>query len=148
MTATTTVNPAKVRYRTLAGNLTRDLELRYSAKGAPWCTCGLAVTPRVRGDDDAWADGETVFYDLVCFGDLAEHVADLAKGTRVIAYGKLETEEWTGKDGTERTTEKLVADEVGASLRFATFEVHRSTRPEPGETPTGADGYGYDEEPF
>ncbi|MDA8310261.1 MAG: single-stranded DNA-binding protein [Actinomycetota bacterium] len=145
---TTTEAPARVRYRTLAGNLTRTPELRFSSKGTPWATCGLAVTPRVRGDDDAWGDGETVFCDLVCFGDLAENVADLTKGTRVIAYGKLEAETWTGKDGTERTTEKLVADEIGASLRFATVEVHRSTRQGAGETPTGGAGDGYDEEPF
>lgn len=142
---TTTETRPRVRYRTLTGNLTRDPELRYSGKGTPWCTCGLAVTPRVRGDDDTWQDGETAFYDLVCFGDLAEHVANLTKGTRVVAYGKLETEEWTAKDGTERTTDKLIADEVGASLRFATVEVHRRSRQGPGET---MGGYDDDEEPF
>jgi single-strand DNA-binding protein len=144
-TTTTTDAPAKVHYRTLVGNLTREPELRFSAKGTAWCTVGLAVTPRVRADDGTWTDGETIFYDLVTFGDLAEHVAELAKGTRVIAYGKVEHETWTGKDGTERETTKLLADEVGPSLRFASVEVQRAERRGPSERPA-LDGY--DEEPF
>lgn len=136
--------PAKVLYKTLTGNLTRDPELRFSAKGTAWCSVGLAVTPRVRDDDGTWADGETTFYELVTFGDLAEHVAELVKGTRVIASGKLETETWTAKDGTERETVKLLADEVGASLRYATVDVRRTSRKPPAEH---ADD-DYDEEPF
>ena len=136
--------PAKVLYKTLTGNLTRDPELRFSAKGTAWCSVGLAVTPRVRDDDGTWADGETTFYELVTFGDLAEHVAELVKGTRVIAAGKLETETWTAKDGTERETVKLLADEVGASLRYASVDVRRTSRKGPAEH---ADD-DYDEEPF
>ena len=139
--------PTRVQHRTLVGNLTRDPELRFSAKGTAWCTVGLAVTPRVRDDDGNWSDGETAFYDLVTFGDLAEHVAELAKGTRVIAYGRVETETWTAKDGTERETVKLLADEVGPSLRYASVEVHRTARRGPAERTTADDG-AYDEEPF
>jgi single-strand DNA-binding protein len=144
--STITEAPAKVRYKTLVGNLTREPELRFSAKGTAWCTVGLAVTPRVRADDGTWTDGETRFYDLVAFGDLAEHVAELTKGARVIACGKLETEAWTAKNGEQRTTEKLIADEVGPSLRFASVEVHRAERRGPSED--SSDGYGYSEEPF
>ena len=136
--------PTRVHYRTLVGNLTKDPELRFSSKGTAWCSVGLAVTPRVRDDDGTWADGETTFYELVTFGDLAEHVAELVKGTRVIAAGKLETETWTAKDGTERETVKLLADEVGASLRYASVDVRRTSRKPPAEH---ADD-DYDEEPF
>lgn len=146
MTTTTTEAPARPTSRTLVGNLTREPELRFSAKGTAWCTTGLGVTPRVRGDDGTWTDGETTFYDLVTFGDLAEHVAELAKGTRVIAFGRVEHETWTGKDGTERETVKLLADEVGPSLRFASVEVHRTERREPADHPA-QEGYD-DEEPF
>ena len=136
--------PVEGRYVTLAGNITRDPELRFSSKGTAWCSVGLAVTPRARGDDGTWTDGETTFYELVTFGDMAEHVAELAKGTRVVACGKVEVETWTGKDGTERETLKLLADEVGASLRYASVDVRRTSRKAPAER-TAPD---YDEEAF
>jgi single-strand DNA-binding protein len=69
------------------------------------------------------------FYDVVCFGDLADNVASsLAKGDRVVVEGRVEEQPWTGRDGVERVGAKLVADEIGASLRHGTVEVNRTTR--------------------
>ena len=66
---------------TRVGNLTRDPELRYSAKGAAWATTALAVDRRKRCDDGTWEEMVPEFYDMVCFGDLAENVAGcLSKG--------------------------------------------------------------------
>ena len=145
---TTTDTPATVRHRTLCGNLTRDPELHYSAKGTAWATCGLAVNRTKRVDDGSFEDLPPEFYDLVCFGDLAENVAQvLAKGTRVVAVGKLDEEAWTGRDGTERVTQKLICDDIGASLRFATVEVTATTR-KVGDEPGAPPSSGFDEEPF
>ena len=141
----TTATEARPRYTTLAGNLTRDPELRFSSKGTAWCSAGLAVNRRRRLDDGSYEDLPAEFYELTCFGDLAEHVAEcLGKGDRVVAAGRLETETWTGRDGTERTTTKLLADDVGASLRFATATLDRTER----RSPSDDDGYGHSEEPF
>lgn len=154
MTTTTAEAPARPTWRTLCGNITRDPELRYSAKGTPWTTAGLAVNRRKRHDDGTWEELPAEFYDLVCFGDMAEHLSEcVAKGTRVIASGRIEEDAWTAKDGTERSTVKLVADEVGVSLRFATVTVAKLTRLAPAGTdaeagyPSGGDA-GYDSEPF
>ncbi len=149
MTTTATEAPPKVRYRTLAGNLTRDPELRFSAKGTAWATVGLAVNKSKRLDDGTYEDLPPEFFELIAFGTLAENLVEsVAKGDRVIARGKLEDEAWTGRDGTERTTHKLVADEVGVSLRYATVratKVTRATAPAPEAPPD----YGYDDgEPF
>jgi single-strand DNA-binding protein len=144
MSSTTTETPA--RYGSRFGNLTRDPELRYSAKGSAWASCGLAVTRRKRNDDGTFEDLPTEFYDLVCFGELAEHVAEsLRKGDRVVAVGRIEEERWSGKDGSERTTTKLVAEEVGPSLRFATATVERTERKGPAAPATDN---GYSEEPW
>jgi single-strand DNA-binding protein len=114
---------------TQTGNLTRDPELRYSAKGSAWCVTALAVNRRTKGDDGVWADLPPEFFDVVAFGQLAESVAEcLAKGDRVIVVGRLESETWTGRDGKERTTDKIVADEVGPSLRHGTVQVDRVAR--------------------
>ena len=147
MTATTTEAPPKVHYRTLAGNLTRDVELRFSAKGTAWATVGLAVNKSKRLDDGTYEDLPPEFFDLVSFGQTAENLAEsAAKGDRVLAYGKLEEEQWTGKDGAEHTSHKLVCDEVGLSLRYATVRATKVTRAAApvAEPPSDYD----DEEPF
>ena len=116
----------KVRTVTRSGNLTRDPELRYSAKGAAWTTCGLAVECRIRHEDGTFEDGPTEFYDLVAFGTLAEDMVEcLAKGDRVILQGRLEHDTWTGRDGLERTTKKIVVDDLGASVKYGTVQVDR-----------------------
>jgi single-strand DNA-binding protein len=129
----TTEAPSKV---IRVGNLTRDPELRYSAKGAAWVITAMAVDRRKRCDDGTWEDMAPEFYDVVCFGDLAESVAEcLAKGDRVIVTGRIEDDTWTGRDGVERTGHKLVADDIGASLRYGTVEVNRTRRRGPGMDP-------------
>jgi single-strand DNA-binding protein len=148
---TTTDAPARLRHRTLCGNLTRNPELRYSAKGTAWATCGLAANRTNRLDDGTFEEQPPEFYDLVCFGDLAENVAQvLAKGTRVVCVGKLEADTWTQADGTERATHKLVCDDIGASLRFATVKVTRTERRPGGyaDDPAAGPLDDYDEEPF
>ena len=145
----TTEAPARVRWATLAGNLTRDPELRFSARGTAWATVGLAVNKSKRLDDGTYEDLPPEFFELVSFGQAAENLAEsCAKGDRVLARGKLEDEAWTGRDGTEHITHKLVADEVGVSLRYATVratKVTRATAPAPEAPPD----YGDDDEiPF
>ena len=94
--ATTVETPARLGSR--VGNLTRDPELRYSTKGTAWASCGLAVTRRKRNDDGTFEDLPTEFYDLVCFGELAEHVAEcLHTGDRVVVVGRLEEDKYTGR---------------------------------------------------
>ena len=142
---TTAKPPADGCQVTLAGNLTRDPELRFSTKGTPWCSVGLAVNPTRRLDDGTYEELPAEFYELTTFGDLAEHLAEsLGKGDRVLATGRVEVDTWTGRDGEERTTAKLVCEEVGPSLRFATVEVRRTGRRAPTEPADDAD----DGEPF
>jgi len=83
----------------------------------------------------------------VSFGSLAEHVAEVVrKGDRACVVGKAELDRWTGRDGTERVTEKIVADGVGPDLRWSTVTVERSERKTSERpAPTALDGDG---EPF
>jgi len=108
------------------GNVTNDPELRFSTKGTPVCRFGLAWRPwTAKGEPEA----DTVFYEVVSFGSLAEHVAEVVrKGDRACVVGKAELDRWTGRDGTERVTQKIVADGVGPDLRWSTVTVERSER--------------------
>ena len=122
---------------TRVGNLTRDPVLRYSAKGAAWATTAIAVDRRAKNEDGAWHDLPPEFYEVVCFGDLAENVATcLAKGDRVVIVGRIEEDTWTGRDDNDRTTAKVVADDIGVSLRRGMIEVNRTRRWGPGHDMT------------
>jgi single-strand DNA-binding protein len=114
---------------TLAGNLTRDPEIRYTRDGNANSSFGLAVNRRwqARGSDE-WEEA-TSFFDVVCWRDLAENVAlSLVKGSRVIVTGRLEQRTWENDEGERRSRVELAADDVGPSLRFATAEVTRTER--------------------
>jgi single-strand DNA-binding protein len=108
---------------TLAGNLTRDPELRYVSNDVATCTFSMAVDRRwMDRETGAWAEA-TSFFDVTCWRELAEHVAlSLSKGARVLVTGRLEQRSWTGEDGKVRSRVELVADELGPSLRFGALE--------------------------
>lgn len=117
---------------TLSGNLTRDPEIRYLRDGQANVTFGLAVNRRwqPRGSDE-WAEA-TSYFDVVCWRDLAENVAlSVAKGSRVLVTGRLDYHAWETEDGERRTRIEVTADEVGASLRFATVEISKNERRSP-----------------
>lgn len=123
------------------GNLTRDPELRYSAAGKPWTAFAIAVRPYVpKGEPEP----ETTFYEVTAFGSLAGHVAEcLTKGDRVVVVGRGSLEHWTGKDGVEHHSKKILADAVGPDLRFASVQLARTERHEPAQAATE-----HDSEPF
>lgn len=96
----------------LIGNLTRDPELRYTPSGVAVCNFGMATNRR-------WTDAEgglqesTEFHRLVAWGKLAELCSQLLfKGRKVFIEGRLQTREWTGQDGTKRTTTEVVIDNM------------------------------------
>jgi single-strand DNA-binding protein len=99
---------------TIAGNLGRDIEVKHSAAGNAVASFSVAVS-RKRGEET-----ETTWVRCVAFGELAENLAGVAhKGTRVIVSGRLQESRWTDKEGSERVTLELVADEAGPSMRWA-----------------------------
>lgn len=145
----------------LAGNLTRDPEIRYTRDGQANATFGLAVTRRwqPRGSDQ-WEEA-TSFFDVVCWREMAENAAEsLVRGSRVIVTGRLDQRSWETPDGDRRSKIEVVADEIGPSLRWATAQITKNERRGPGgdgggaparpapRPPEPSGGYGYDEEPF
>jgi single-strand DNA-binding protein len=112
----------------LVGNLTDDPELRFTPNGATVANFRLAVTPRVR-QGDQWTDGETSFFRVNCWRELAENVAEsLTKGSRAIVIGRLRARSWETPEGDKRSVVEVEADEVGPSLKWATATVQRGNR--------------------
>ena len=113
---------------TITGNLTREPEIRYTKDGQASAQLSVAVNRRFRDQGGEFQE-QTSFFDVICWRDLAEHVAmSLAKGQRVIVTGRIEQRSWDTDDGGRRSKVEIVAEEAGPSLRFATAEVHRAER--------------------
>ena len=98
---------------TIAGNIGKDPELRYSGAGNAFMTMPVAVTT---GRDDK---KETHWFDVKFFGDMAELMAELPKGQRVVVYGRMKQDSWETKEGEKRNKMCLYADEAGPSFRWA-----------------------------
>ena len=114
---------------TVAGNLTRDPEIRYTRDGQAHSSLSLAVTRRWQNRDTQEWEEATSFFDVSCWRELAENVAlSLTKGARVVVTGRLEQHSWESEGGDRRTKVEILADDIGASLRFATTEVQRAQR--------------------
>ena len=143
----------------LIGNITRDPELRFTPSGAAVANFGLAVNRRWRNQQTNEWEEQVSFFDIVCWRELAENVAEsLTKGSRIMVAGRLDQRSWETDNGEKRSKVEVVADEIGPSLRWATAQVTRNERrdggsgggfdsaPPPVEPP--AAGYTDDEEPF
>jgi len=114
---------------TVVGNLTRDPELQFLKNGSPLANFGLAYNRRWKNRNDEWEE-EAHFFEVTCWQDLAENVAEsFTKGDRVIIEGRLQYSTWEDKDtGANRSKVAIIADDVGASARWATLQITRNER--------------------
>ena len=95
------------------GNLTRDPELRVTAKGTAICQFGIAVNRKFKGEDGQQRD-ETTFVDCEAWSKTAELVAKyLTKGRCALVTGRLKLDSWDDKaTGQKRSKLKVVAESV------------------------------------
>jgi single-strand DNA-binding protein len=105
----------------VAGNLTDHPEVRSTESGIARAMFRVAVSGR--------REQEASFFTVVVWRDQAEHAAQsLTRGSRVVVVGRLQQRAWTAEDGSVRSVVEVVADELGASLRWATATTTRATR--------------------
>jgi single-strand DNA-binding protein len=91
----------------LAGNLTRDPELRFTNDGIPVCSFGLAVN-RVRSRSE-----EVDFFDISAWRELGETIANYKKkGDPILLEGRLQFRTWEAQDGSKRNKVDIVADNI------------------------------------
>ncbi len=96
----------------LMGNVTRDIEVRYTPKGTAVADVGLACNRRVKQGEE-WVD-ETTFVDVTVWGRTAELAGQyLAKGRPVFFEGRLQLDTWQDQQsGQKRSRLKVVADNM------------------------------------
>ncbi|TMA17789.1 MAG: single-stranded DNA-binding protein [Deltaproteobacteria bacterium] len=103
----------------LIGNLGRDPEVRYTPSGQ-------AVANFTVATNEAWTDKagqkqeRTEWHRIVVWGKSAENCGEyLSKGRQVYVEGRLQTREWTNKEGAKQFTTEVVANPVGGVVFLA-----------------------------
>lgn len=116
---------------TIEGNLTGDPEHGAGESGNEYARFTVAVNDRrLNETTQRWEDAGTVFHRVVAFNQQARHVADsLRKGDSVLVAGELRFGTYVDKEtGNTRETRDIVADNVGASLKFTGVNVERAPK--------------------
>lgn len=96
----------------LAGNLTRDPELRYIPSGTAVTEIGLAVNDRRKNSNGEWVE-DTAFIDVTLWGRTAEIASEyLSKGSNILIEGRLKFDTWETNDGQKRSKLRVVGERM------------------------------------
>jgi single-strand DNA-binding protein len=97
----------------IAGNLTRDPELRYTADGTAICKLSLAINERFKKKGSDEYQEKAVFVDLVAWRKTAEYCGEyLEKGNNVYVIGKLNSSEWQTQEGQKRKKLEVTVEHI------------------------------------
>lgn len=104
---------ASVNKVILVGNLGRDPETRFSPDGAAICNVSLATTSQWKDKNSGERKEETEWHRVVFYNRLAEIAGEyLKKGRSIYIEGRLKTRKWQDKEGQDRWTTEIVADQM------------------------------------
>ena len=140
----------------LVGNLGNDPDMRYTAGGAAVANISVATAESWRDKESGEQQERTEWHRVVFFGRLAEIVGEyLRKGSQIYVEGRLQTRKWTDKDGHDRYTTEIVANEMqmlggkgGGSANYESApQSQQDNSPAPSSSPTPADDFD-DDIPF
>jgi len=96
----------------LIGNLTRDPEVRQTAGGQSVASFAVAIN-MVWTDQSGQRQERVEYHNIVAWRKLADICGRfLHKGSKVYIEGRLQTRDWTGKDGAKRYTTEIVAENL------------------------------------
>jgi single-strand DNA-binding protein len=97
----------------IVGNLGKDPETRYMPSGSAVTNLRVATTEAWKDKQSGEQQERTEWHAVAMFGRLAEIAAEyLRKGSQVYIEGKLRTRKWQDKEGKDRYTTEIVADEM------------------------------------
>lgn len=97
---------------TIIGNLTKDIEPRYTASGMAIGNTAIASTHKFNAANGEKRE-ETCFIDVTFMGKSAEIANQyLAKGSRIFIEGRLKFDRWTDNNGQNRSKHSVVVDKM------------------------------------
>ncbi|GAA1490976.1 single-stranded DNA-binding protein [Brachybacterium sacelli] len=112
---------------TVRGQLTAEPELRHTKTNIPVASFTIAHNDRTFDKESGeWVDGDPTFVRCSYWREAGENFAEShEKGDRVIAFGSLKQNDFTDKDGNDRSNLELRVEEAGPSNKYATTTTTR-----------------------
>ena len=97
----------------LIGTLGKDPETKYTANGAAVCSYSIATNESWKDKNTGETKEKTEWHNITTFGKLAEICGQyLTKGSQVYIEGKIQTDKWQDKNGQDRYSTKIIANEM------------------------------------
>lgn len=97
----------------LIGNLGKDPETRYMPSGKAATNFSIATSERFKDKETGEPQERTEWHRIATFDRLAEIAAEyLKKGSKVYIEGRLRTRKWTDKEGKDRYSTEIIADQM------------------------------------
>ena len=97
----------------LIGNLGKDPETRYMPSGKAATNFSVATSERFKDKETGEPQERTEWHRVATFDRLAEIAAEyLKKGSKVYIEGKLRTRKWQDKEGKDRYSTEIIADQM------------------------------------
>ena len=97
----------------IVGNLGADPETRYMPSGSAVTNLSVATSEQWKDKQTGEQKERTEWHKVVFFDRLAEVAAEyLRKGSQVYVEGRLQTRKWQDRDGNDRWTTEVIADEM------------------------------------
>jgi single-strand DNA-binding protein len=94
----------------LLGNLTRDIEVKYTPSGAIVASTGVATNRKFKKTDGSQGE-EVMFIDITLFGKTAEIAQQyLKKGSKALFEGRLKLDTWSDQSGAKRSKHTVVVE--------------------------------------
>ena len=105
----------------LSGNLTKDVELRYTQSGKAVVKVGIGVSRKIKNSDGKY---DSDFFNLVAWEKTAEFFGKyLAKGSKVLIEGRLQNNDYTDKNGVKH----YAVDVIVENVEFAGSKVEKKS---------------------
>ena len=96
----------------LIGNLTRDIEIRYTTGGSAVGNTGIAVSRKYKAANGESKE-EVLFIDITMFGRVAEIANQyLRKGRKVAVQGRIKLDQWTDQQGQKRSKHGVIVENL------------------------------------
>ena len=123
----------------LVGNLGADPEIRYMPSGGAVTNLSIATTDSWRDKESGEQQERTEWHRVAMFGRLAEIAGEyLRKGRQVYIEGRLRTRKWQDRDGNDRYTTEIVANEMQMLGGRSDTGAGAPSRPAPEAAPAAA----------
>jgi single-strand DNA-binding protein len=130
---------ASVNKVILVGNLGADPEVRYMPSGGAVTNIRIATTDKWKDKTTGERQERTEWHNIVFFNRLAEIAGEyLKKGSQVYVEGSLRTRKWQDKEGKDRWTTEIVADEMQMLGRREGGGMPRDAQPSRSQAPAAA----------